>query len=46
MNYRFTESDELLYEMLCDTTTVVDLSIKKNMLKYFEELKMPTKRIR
>lgn len=46
MNYIFTESDELLYEALYDTTDYTDLSIKENLLEHFKELKTPIERNR
>ena len=46
MNYIFTESDEMLYEVLYDTTTIVDLSVKDNLIEYFKVLKEPINRIR
>ena len=46
MNYKFTESDEILFESLYDTTDIVDLSIRENLLERIKILKAPLERIR
>ena len=39
-NYRFTKHDELLYETLYETSTTLDLSDRKNLLKSFEDFEI------
>ena len=41
--YIFDKNDEMLYEVLCDTT-ITDLSDRETLLKRIKELKEPVKR--
>ena len=43
-SYRFTLEDEMLYEALYETTTIMDLSKKKNLLKNLKMIEKPLER--
>lgn len=45
-SYRFTLEDEMLYEALYETTTIMDLSKKKNLLKNLKMIEKPLERRR